>query len=282
MKKILMFIIFLIVVGGIFLTVIFNREKDGIPILLYHQVNDVDKNQLTVPVSEFEEQIKYLVDNGYSFITPDEMLNAWESEDGSITLPDKPVIITFDDGYIDTYKNVYPILQQYNARITQFVVTDYVNLYPNYLTWDQAREMQASGLVDIESHTLSHFNLVDNRLSNHEVQNQIFGSKQAVEWFMKKPAKYIAYPGGEYTREAAELTQQIGYRAAFAVDYGLAHKEPQHFILPRIPIFGNNSYSMLRFKIRLRLAPIIAPIYRLKNEMISDGNGVVAQFIWIP
>ena len=83
-----------------------------------------------------------------------------------------------------------------------------------------------------------------------------------------------------YTREVEQLTRDSGYRAAFAIDYGLAHKG--HYVLPTIPIFGNNSHTFLRFKIRLLCAPIIAPLNRLKNSMIYDGNGALAQYIWIP
>ena len=291
MKKLLIFILVTILLVGGFLGWLFNREEGGVPILVYHQVNNIDKNQLTTTVEDFDAQMKYLVDEGYTIITPDELIEAWggvdleettETSTTNVNLPNKPVIITFDDGYSDLYKNVFPILQKYNIRVTLFAITDYLNLYPNYLTWAQARELQSSGLVDIESHTLSHFNLVEKRLSTYETRNQLYGSKQAIEWYLKKPANFIAYPGGLYTQEIEDLTKDVGYKAAFTVDYGLSHQTPQHYVLPRIPIFGNNSYPMLRFKARLRLAPIIAPLHRFKERLIKDGNGAVADFIWIP
>ena len=275
MKKLFIFLMAVLLAIGGFLYWLFSRDQGGVPILVYHQVNDVDKNQLTLSVKDFEEQIQFLADSGYTFITPDELLDYWDSQveetaEGNSesqvndtakpSLPEKPIIITFDDGYADMYKNVLPILQKYKAKATLFVITDYLNLYPNYLTWSQARELQSSGLVDIESHTLSHFNLIDVRLSSYEIRNQLYASKQAIEWYLKKPAKFIAYPEGKYTQEVQELTYDVGYRAAFTVDYGLSHSEPQHYVLPRIPIFGDNSYPLLRFKIRLLGAPIIAPL----------------------
>ena len=292
--------IFIILAIGGFFSWLFANESDGVPILVYHQVNDIDKDQMTVTVEDFDAQMKYLIDNGYNIITPEELIDAWDSpantdnlnldavdasDDAAskiINLPPKPIIITFDDGYADIYKNVYPILQKYNIKVTLFAITDYINLYPNYLTWAQARELQSSGLVDIESHTLSHFNLIDARLSNNELWNQIYGSKQAIEWYLKKPVKFIAYPGGLYTREVEAMTQEIGYKGAFTVDYALSHREPQHFVLPRIAVFGNNSYPLLRFKVRLLGAPIIAPLNYFKEQMIKDGNGFLADLIWIP
>ena len=291
MKKfVILIIIMLIAIGG-FVSWLFVRDSDGVPILAYHRVNDIDKDQMTISVEDFDAQMKFLVDNGYTFITPDELLDAWDAApDGDSAesvaekpaLPAKPIIITFDDGYSDFYKNVYPILQKYNIKITLFAITDYINLYPSYLTWGQMRELQSSGLVDVESHTLSHFSLIDERLSSYEIRNQLYGSKQAIEWYLKKPAKFIAYPGGLYTAEVEDLSKDVGYRAAFTVDYGLSHIAPQHYVLPRIPIFGNNSYNLLRFKMRVLGAPIVAPINRFKNQLIHDGNEAVADFIWIP
>ena len=291
MKKFVILIIIMLVAIGGFVSWLFARDSDGVPILAYHRVNDIDKDQMTLSVEDFDAQMKFLVDNGYTVITPDELLDAWdtapegdsaESVVDRPTLPAKPIIITFDDGYADFYKNVFPILQKYNIKVTLFAITDYINLYPNYLTWGQMRELQSSGLVDVESHTLSHFSLIDERLSSYEIRNQLYGSKQAIEWYLKKPAKFIAYPGGLYTTEVEDLSKDVGYRAAFTVDYGLSHIAPQHYVLPRIPIFGNNSYNLLRFQMRVLGAPIVAPINRFKNQLIHDGNEAVADFIWIP
>ena len=302
MRNLLILIIIILAAIGGFVGWLFARDSGGVPILAYHRVNDIDKDQLTLTVEDFDAQMKYLVDSGYNFITPDELLDSWgdtpalpvvtenqtnqsessaPSEDRP-TLPDKPVIITFDNGYVDFYKNVYPILQKYNVKVTLLVITDYINLYPNYLTWAQMRELQSSGLVDVQSHTLSNFDLTKSHLSPIEIRNQLYGSKQAIEWYLKKPAKFVAYPGGLYTGEIEDLTRDVGYRAAFTVDYGLAKQEFPHYVMPRIPVFGNNSYPQLRFKMRLLGAPIIAPLTRFKNRLIKDGNGAVADFIWIP
>ena len=148
MKKLFIFLMVIIIAFGGFLFWLFSREQDGVPILVYHQINDIDKNQMTLTVEDFDAQMNFLVESGYTFITPDELLDYWDSQDENIdgasgetksaaenqpTLPDKPIIITFDDGYVDMYKNVFPILQKYNVKVTLFVITDYLNLYPNYL-----------------------------------------------------------------------------------------------------------------------------------------------------
>ena len=305
MKNLLIVIIVVLAMVGGFVGWLFARDSGGVPILAYRRINDIDKDQLTLSVDDFDAQMKFLVDNGYHFITPDELLDAWgdtppdpiaaandqpaqnegitatEAANKS-TLPDKSIIITFDNGYADFYKNVYPILQKYKIKATLLVITDYINLYPDYLTWAQVRELQSSGLVDIESHTLSNFDLTDSRLSSYEIRNQLYSSKQAIEWYLKKPAKFVAYPGGLYTKEVEDLSRDVGYRAAFTIDYGLAKQEFQHYVMPRIPIFGNISYPLLRFKMRVIGSPVVAPLTRFKNRLISDGNEAVADFIWIP
>ena len=278
MKKLLIFlaIVFAMVGGVIFY--LFQREEGGVPILLYHQVNDVDKNSMTLTVEQFDAQIKYLIDDGYTIITPTELLDAW---DGKGTLPKKPAVITIDDGHLELYKNVFPILQKYNVKATIFIVTDFINLYPNYLTWDQVREMQESGLVDFGSHTLNNKNLTQIR-SRDKLWDQVYGSKQAIEWYLKKPVQFIAYPGGQYDEGVEQMSKEVGYRAGFTIDYNLTHKLPQHYLLARIPIYGSNSHTFLRFQLRLKGAPFFAPLQRYKDRMIDDGNEAVANLILVP
>ena len=80
--------------------------RGGIPVLNYHQINSKDHNSLTVSTEQFAAQMDYLAENGYHTITPDEMADALEN---GTELPDNPILITFDDGYLDNYKNAFPV-----------------------------------------------------------------------------------------------------------------------------------------------------------------------------
>lgn len=275
MKKFLLMMLVLLLATAGFIFRLFQRDADGVPILAYHRVNDTDDNPETLTVTDFDAQMKYLVDSGYKVISPDDLLDAWEN---GKPLPEKPVVITFDDGHADIYKNVFPILQKYNMRATVFVVTDHMGT-TDYLTWDQARALQNGGFVDIESHTMTYKNLAT--LRGDKLWNEIYGSKQAIEWALKKPANFIAYPEGKYTVEAEETSKEVHFRAGFIEDYGLAKNEPNRFILTRIPVVGSNSHTLLRFKMRLKGSPILAPINRFKND-IAEGNPEVADLIFIP
>jgi len=248
-----------------------------VPVLNYHQINDRDNNALTVHTDQFEKQMKYLHDNGYTTITPAEMMDAWQN---GTPLPEKPVIITFDDGYIDNYKNAYPVLQKYNLRATIFLISDYLGVYPNYLTWSEAADMQESGLIDFESHTLSHMELSEEKAgSKAEIKKQLEDSKAAIEWHLKKNINFIAYPCGTYDEEVEQMTKDAGYRAAFTVNYGLAEPSNNPFVLDRVPIFGCNSHTYARFVARLKYAPLVAPLERYRASLVKGGHTLLARFI---
>ena len=173
--------------------------QGGVPVLNYHQINDRDHNALTLSTPEFEAQMQYLAENGYHPITPNELADHLEN---GAPLPEKPILLTFDDGYIDNYKNAYPILQKYGLKGSIFIITDYLNVYPNYLTWEICQEMQDSGIIDIECHTMTHVALSE-LSSAEELQHEAVDSKKAIESHLNKKVTSIAYPCGAYNDEPA-------------------------------------------------------------------------------
>ena len=182
--------------------------------------------------------------------------------------------------YRDNYKNAYPILKKYDFKATIFVISSFLGVYPNYLTWANVAEMQESGLIDFESHTLSHEELTK-APDLDEAKHQLVGSKQAIEWNLGKQVNFIAYPCGEYNDDIEQATKDAGYRAAFTVNYGLAEPGEDPFILDRVPIFGSNSHTLARFKLRLTLAPLFAPLNKVKMELRED-HPTLASFILVP
>ncbi len=249
----------------------------GIPVLNYHQINDSAHNALTVTTTQFEAQMKYLAKNGYHTITPSELADALEN---NAALPEKPVLITFDDGYLDNYNNAFPILKRYNMKATIFLITDYVSVYPNYLTWDKALEMQENQ-IDLESHTLSHVELSKTG-SATETLHQLTDSKKAIEWHLKKKVDFLAYPCGSYDDETIALVKDAGYRAAFTVQYGANKPGAQMYALDRIPIFGGNSHTLLRFKLRLNCVPVLSVLNHIRTYMIRNIHPGLAAFIILP
>lgn len=248
----------------------------GIPVLSYHQINDMDCNAMTVPVAEFERQMAYLHDTGWHTITPDQLTDYMNK---GTPLPPRPVLITFDDGYRDNYENAFPILQRYNMTATIFLVSDFMGRFDKYLTWPQVQEMSEAGIY-MGSHTLSHFQLTD--LSDEELHQQLEGGKLAVEWKTLQFAEYLAYPCGSYNDKIIEACRQCGYKGGFTVNYNLVHAGDNPWLLSRVPIFGHTPQPFLKFRLRLHGAPLWGRLERLRAALVQNGHTTIASLIWLP
>ena len=198
-------------------------------VLNYHQVNN-NFNPLAVPVNAFADQMNYLVDNGYIAITPDELASGLA---GEISLPEKPVMITFDDGYIDNYTNAFPILRALGLRATVFMVPGFVGK-PQYMNWEQLKEMEKSG-INVQSHTMNHMKLEE--LPDDEIRNELLNSKLALEENLGHPVEFLAYPTGTYNLHIAGIARDAGYKGAFTVKYGNVDLGSNMYALERVPIF---------------------------------------------
>lgn len=268
---IIILICLVLVVGYIAL-----RYFQGVPVLNYHQINNEDHNALTLSGKEFEAQIKYLQREGYTAISPDQLADYLQY---GKALPTKPVLITLDDGYEDNYRVAYPILQKYQFTATIFLITDFVGNYGKYLTWDQIKEMSEQG-YSFEDHTLSHISLPN--ASDEEIRKQLGKSKEALEWRLGKKVDYLAYPGGEYDQRVIQLTKEAGYRAAFTVNFGRDRINSTLYTLNRIPIFGSESHTFLRFWLRLNFTRVFNALQNYKAYLLKEGDTSIAGFIYIP
>ncbi|WP_110953439.1 polysaccharide deacetylase family protein [Anaerosinus massiliensis] len=248
----------------------------GIPVLNYHQINNLDHNPLTLSDSEFEAQIKYLAEEGYTTITPEQLSDYLAT---GKELPPNPILITFDDGYKDNFQVAYPILQKYDFTATIFLISDFVGTYDRYLTWNQVKEMSANGF-SFQSHTLSHIPLT--QCSDTELQNQLAKSKEALEWHLSKKIEYIAYPCGSYDQRVIDAVKQAGYRGAFTINLGRDTSNSAAYYLNRIPIFGGSSHTFARFWLRLKFTQVFNSMQNLKIFLHQKGVTSLSELIYIP
>ena len=193
-----------------------NRRVDvKIPVLLYHNFVDVVPNEdadgfnyINTPQS-FEENIKVLLENGYTIISMKDLndANNFKSE-----LPSKPILITFDDGYYSNYEYIYPILKKYSVKVSIFVITDKVGKEIDgikYLGWNECLEMQKSGLVEIFSHSKRH--IFYDRFSTRTIRDDVNESYKIIEKELgNKDFKVFAYPYGAYTNETVKALKNNG------------------------------------------------------------------------
>lgn len=245
----------------------------GVPVLNYHQVNPEGKGALTLSPQEFEEQMAYLKKAGYTAITPRQLIDYLK--DGA-KLPPNPILITFDDGYVDNYVFAYPLLQKYNFTATIFVVTDFPDNDKHYLTWAQIKEMQENGMT-FASHTLSHVVLTEQ--SDDNLRAQLVISREALEYRLGKKIEALAYPGGFYDKRIIAAAKEAGYQAAFTINLGRAQKDSNLFALSRIPIFKSTSNTYLHFWLRLKLTEEMLALENLKSSLKNKGATWLASFV---
>ncbi len=220
-KKKMIIVCVIIVIIVVSIGVCINVKRDTkradvkVPILLYHNFvttvpeTDPDNfNYINTPES-FEENIKTFIENGYTIISMKELAFA---ESGKTKLPDKPMVITFDDGYYSNYEYIYPILKQYQVKASIFIVTDKIGQEIDgikYLGWEECLEMQNSGLVEIGSHSKKHV-FYDKR-PVRELRDDVKASYEEIEKHLgKQDLKIFAYPFGAYTTETVRTLKNNG------------------------------------------------------------------------
>jgi len=217
-----------------------------VPILMYHYIsvnpnwpNDRLRTGLSVPPHQFAAQLRYLLRMGYTTVTLDDLVVALRT---SAPLPAKPVILTFDDGYEDFYTNAYPLLKQYQAKATIYIITQKVGR-TGYLTWPQLRTLAASPLLTIGAHTRTHASLVT--LTAQRSWAELAGSKSDLEQHLGIHIEHLAYPAGAYNQTTIEQARQIGFTTAVTTHEGLEHDADQLLVLTRVRINGGATLADL-------------------------------------
>lgn len=188
-------------------------KKGYIPTLMYHKIKDQVENteedqSMSVSTANFEAQLKALLEAGYTPINFKQLKDYLEGTSG---LPKRPILITADDGYLCNYTKAYPILKKYNAQATFFVTSLYVGVTNEHehFTWEQAKEMEASGLIDIQSHTHGH--TLMNELNKTDVSYEIQKSFGDIEKYLgKRDVKVLAYPQFLHTSKVKEWASECG------------------------------------------------------------------------
>lgn len=186
-----------------------------VPIFCYHHIREwlktdsEDDRAYIVPPSDLETQLKWLKEEGYNSVSSEQM---YEYYANGKPLPDKPIMLSFDDTDDNQYTNAFPLLEKYGFKGTFFVMTVSIG-QENYMTAAQLKELDKAG-HDIQAHTWDH-HMVTKYETDEEWQLQIVGPKTELEALLGHPTSYFAYPFGIYDATAAEKLKSYGYKAAF-------------------------------------------------------------------
>lgn len=218
---------------------------EGVSVLMYHMIGNEPGNAAIMTEANLRIQMNYLRDHGYHPITMQEL---YDYVTKGAPLPEKPVCITFDDGYLDSYTIVYPLMKEYGFPWTLFLITDDVGKPYNRMTWDQLREMANSHTVTIANHTLSHPKL-HNLATRAEKEKEIVEANKALKYQLGIDNVWLAYPYGDYDDEVIDICKKAGIKMAVTTDAGRVHVGSFPYDLKRAYI--GNDISIARFSERL-------------------------------
>lgn len=210
-----------------------------LPIIMYHQVKPYKLGENAISPYEFESDLKYLSKNNYTTITMTQLI---DYEYNNKALPLKPIILSFDDGYLNNYVYVFPLLKKYNMKMVFSIVgksTDdftnipSTNLNYSHVTWNQLKEMTDSGYVEVQNHT-NNLHITSNgrigcmQKSNeslpHYVQvmiDDIGKLQEKITLMTGKTPNTFAYPYGRASKNTDPILKKLGFKASFSCNYGV-------------------------------------------------------------
>lgn len=205
-----------------------------VPILLYHHIlNHEAENIYTVTVTDFRKQMNYLIENGFTSITTKELVNAI-LEGGN--LPQKPVIITFDDGNENIYLHAFPIMEELGLTGTLYLISNRLTA-SGFLSVDKLNEMIIKGW-EVGSHGNTHVDLV---AQPDTLRTEIGDSKKKLEESLNTEIASFAYPYGKANSLTKDWVKRIGYSSAMGLGISNFHNENEIWYLSRRQVDSNTT-----------------------------------------
>lgn len=258
-----------------------------VPVLMYHHISPLQGDMVSVTPSVFEGQMRHIKDAGYQTLSLDELIGFME---GSFRPERKPVVITFDDGYLDNYIYAYPVLKAYGLKAAVFLVSDWVDMaslvadkgqvIDDYkkrpltheqtkalavqgalamvsVDWQMVREMEGGATIEFHSHTKSH--KTADRLDRAELIEELSSSKRRIEEMIQRDCPYLCWPKGRYNAAAVGAAAGIGYKGIFTTMPGVAERGGDPLHIKRIVV--KDSVAWLKVRLALYTNPVLAKGY---------------------
>ncbi|REK77068.1 polysaccharide deacetylase family protein [Paenibacillus paeoniae] len=223
-----------------------SKDAVDIPILVYHHIDDdpYEPNSLITPPAKFRSDMEAIKAAGFNAVLITDLI---DYVDGKKELPDNPVAITFDDGYLSNYEYGYPVLKELSLNATISIIGWSVGrdehrlpgkqFYPHF-TWEQAKIMQDSGVIDIQNHSFDmHESNPDDpkvrsgvlQMSNESaadyaraLHSDIGGMAKSVEEQLGNTVNVFTYPFGFYSHLSEQILKDMGYRATLSTKSGIS------------------------------------------------------------
>lgn len=284
-------------------------DKNRFQVLCWHDIPDyVSDDKYGVSMASFIKQLEFMRDYGCSFVSADDILKA---ANGEKDLPEKAVLLTFDDAYSSFYKNVFPILKLYKYPCVLAVVSSWLENPPDdpeykhgFMTWAEIKELSDSGLVEIASHSYnSHQAFQTNPQGNtapalitriydqaagkyedsetyHErIYKDFETSSRILEEKTGKKPKVMVWPYGRYTTAAVIQAQRAGFKMMFTLNDGLAstaniQEVPRHMITgnPSMDVFAKDFRTLFKGMKTSRIIQADLDLVYDKDQQVMNKN----------
>jgi peptidoglycan/xylan/chitin deacetylase (PgdA/CDA1 family) len=220
--------------------------RGPVPILMYHVITAPKPGttypELWTPRETFRDTIALLRERGYRGVTLEQVRRAWAGGPG---LPAKPVVVTFDDGYLSHATHAKPILRA--ARWPGVLYLTGRNLGPDGITSRQVRSMLAAGW-ELGAHSLTHPDLTT--LAPGRLEQEVAGSRRLLQRRFDVPVKAFCYPAGRNDATVRAAVRDAGYADATTVEPGIASRRDDRFALPRIRVNGTDTPEQVLERVR--------------------------------
>jgi peptidoglycan/xylan/chitin deacetylase (PgdA/CDA1 family) len=254
-----------------------SRPKVRVPILMYHEIatREDTTSHLAVSPTSFAAQLKYLYEAGFSTLTVSGLVSALSGDPAR--LPERPVVITFDDGFADFHRQALPLLRDYDFTATVFVTTGWIaDAKPcavnrnraQMLSWSQIREAAAAG-IEIGAHSHQHPQL--DQLAPKRLHDELATSKALLEDGLGVIIPSLAYPFGYSNARVRRMARDIGYTHAFAVSNAIADSTYDEFTLPRLTIHRSTGPTVFENIVQGRKVSLVF----MKERSLTRGYAVV-------
>ncbi len=208
-----------------------------VPVLCYHRFSTKkSSDKITVSAETFERQMAYLKNNGYTVLT---LQQFYDFIDFRRRPPKKSVVLTIDDGLKTAHTIAFPILKKYGFPAVIFINTYNIkdSANKNTMTWEDLRELKDSGLIGIESHSVTHEDLT--KISDEQLMAELGESKRLIKSMLGITSTAFAYPYGLFNRKTIDMLTQYGYKSGFTVIRGGNAFFFNHYSLNRSMIYNS-------------------------------------------
>lgn len=239
------------------LCVLFYKSNYEVPILMYHHVDVVPKgSSVHVSPEAFERQMEFLKIHSYRVIPLADLVEKLKKRSN---IPAKTVVITFDDGNLNNFKNAFPILKKMDFPATIFMITDNIGK-EGWLSEEDLRILDESG-ISIGSHTAHHAYLPD--LDEEMIDAELVQSKARLEDLLGHPVTLFSYPAGGATQDIADHVKATGYAGAVTTNYGKGRRDAYRLHRIKIKDAGGNLFG---FWLK------VSGLYHLGKKRIEPGQ----------